>query len=140
MLPADKVFLHLIFANCLFLIMFVVMPSFGYRENSDPSAFLKRLQHKKLYILLGGALVVVILVVFSDKGILSRVKLQHQLATRGERIEQLRGEIRELKRRRYMLQRDYSTIEHVAREMHGMIRKGEIVYRVVPGSPPQNKQ
>jgi cell division protein FtsB len=111
------------------------MSEFGYREHSDHHPILKTITSKKIALFISVAVVVAVLVTFSDKGLYSRLQLERQLKERIERIDLLQREISSLKDRRSLLQNDPNAIEHVAREMHGMLRKGEIVYRVVPASP-----
>ena len=108
------------------------MAEFGYREHSDHHPLLKTIISKKISIFIGGVLVVVLLVTFSNKGLLSRFKLEAEYAEKTGHIALLKTQITDLKRKRDLLQKSPDAIEHVAREMHGMIRKGETVYRVVP--------
>lgn len=111
------------------------MPSFGYRENSDPPAFVKLLRNRKLSILIGLAVVTVLLVMFSNKGLLRRVMLEGEFREKETRIAELRKDIEILEQRRALLAHDRKTIERVARETYGMIRPGELVYRVRPVEP-----
>jgi cell division protein FtsB len=110
------------------------MAEFGYREHIDHNPFLKKIISKKISIFIGGVLVVVVLVTFSNKGLLSRFKLEQEFSQKTAHITLLKKEISELKRKRDLLQKNPEAIEHVAREMHGMIRKGETVYKVIPAS------
>ena len=47
-------------------------------------------------------------------------------------IERLRAEIDSLRAWGALIERDSATIERVARETYGMLRDGEILYRVEP--------
>ena len=111
------------------------MPSFGYRENSEPAPLVRILKNRKLSILIAAASVAVVLVMFSNKGLLRRFMLDDELREKTARIEQLKSDITDLRKRRDLLQYDRKTIERVARETHGMVREGEIVYRVRPAKP-----
>lgn len=108
------------------------MPTYGYREQSDPPKFFRFLWNKKLALMIGSVIVAVLLITFSNKGLLRRVMLESELSDREEHIGQLTTEIDSLKRVRNKLLYDKATIERVAREVHGMIKPGEIVYRVHP--------
>jgi cell division protein FtsB len=49
-----------------------------------------------------------------------------------ERIEQLKKENLTLEKRIERLQKDPATLEKVAREKMGVVRKGEVVYKINP--------
>jgi cell division protein FtsB len=106
------------------------MQPYGYPQFKDPPKWLRFVRHKKLTILLGAVVVAVILVTFSNKGLLRRFILESDLAEKKESIQTLRKDIRELKNRKRILKTDLFEIERVAREEHGMIKPGEIVYRI----------
>lgn len=111
------------------------MPSFGYREHSEPTAFIKLLKNRKLTILIGIASVAVLLVLFSNKGLLRRVMLESELSEKEARITELQQDLAALEKRKTLLLHDRKTIERVARETYGMVRPGELVYRVRPAEP-----
>lgn len=76
------------------------------------------------------AAVLVFYVLFDNKGIITRVRLEMQrkemavkVKTDEETTNQLRSDLK-------ALQGEKKTIEKVAREKHGMVREGETVYRV----------
>lgn len=69
---------------------------------------------------------------FSTKGFISRMNLEGDIAEQEQRVIELQRDIQRLSRKRDLLRDDRATIEHVARESHGMIKTGEIVYRIVP--------
>jgi cell division protein FtsB len=89
--------------------------------------------------MIGVVFVTVLMITFSNKGLLRRIMLSRELADRETHIAELKRDIADLKKHRNLLESDESTIEHVARETHGMIRKGEVVYRVRPAVPQQTK-
>ena len=115
------------------------MASYGYRENTEPHKFVRLLKNRKLSIILAGVLMAVLLITFSNKGLLRRVMLEKELHESDAHVAELSADIEALKKERDLLRNDLSTIEHVARESHGMIRHGEIVYRIRPskGHAPQ---
>ncbi len=106
------------------------MQTYGYPTFKEPPKFLRFLKHRKLTILLGLSFVTVILVTFSNKGLLRRFLLESEVSDKKESITAIQKEITALKKRRHLLQTDYFEIESVAREQHGMIKPGEIVYMV----------
>lgn len=110
------------------------MPSYGYRETQQTPKIFRLLKSKKLALLLGVVGVAVLLITFSNKGLLRRILLEQDLSARKERIEQLQADIKTLRETRDRLLTDKSAIEHVARETHGMIKPGEIVYHVKPAT------
>lgn len=106
------------------------MQSYGYPQFKEPPKWLRFVKHKKLTILLAAVFVTVILITFSNKGLLRRFILESDVANKKESIESLQRDIRDLKQRKALLQTDKFQIEKVAREEHGMIRPGEVVYRI----------
>ncbi|MBE0643295.1 MAG: septum formation initiator family protein [Bacteroidetes bacterium] len=75
---------------------------------------------------------------FSTKGFVSRVQISADLQDKKDRVIALQRDMQNLTRERDRLRDDHKAIEHVARETHGMIKPGEIVYRIVPAK--ENKQ
>lgn len=82
---------------------------------------------------------VVLYFLFSTKGFMSRINLESDLADKKARVLELERDIQRLSRERDLLREDRATIEHVARETHGMIREGEIVYRILPAEREQKQ-
>ncbi len=82
---------------------------------------------------------IVLYFLFSTKGFMSRINLESDLADKKTRVLELERDIQRLSRERDMLREDKATIEHVARETHGMIKKGEIVYRILPAEKEHSK-
>ena len=58
--------------------------------------------------------------------------LRRQLADERDAVQALRAELDSLARVARALESDPATQERVAREEFGMIRNGEILYRIVP--------
>ncbi len=114
------------------------MPAFGYREQTELPRFLRFLRNRKLAVLVGLVFVTFILTTFSNKGLLRRVMLERDLVEQREKIVQLRTDIRELREMRNSLANDQFMIERVARETHGMIKPGEVVYRIRPAKSQQS--
>jgi len=60
------------------------------------------------------------------------LKLRRQLAEERRTVRDLEVELDSLERLAHALETDPAAQERAAREQFGMIRKGEILYRVVP--------
>jgi cell division protein FtsL len=73
---------------------------------------------------------------FGDKGVLRLVKSYNQRTELQVKVEQLMAENQQLKREIDALQKDYSTIERIARQELGMVREDEIVYQFPKQKPP----
>jgi cell division protein FtsB len=58
--------------------------------------------------------------------------LRRQAASEEAQLEQLRRVVDSLQREAWAIEHDLRTQERVARERFGMIRKGELLYRLVP--------
>jgi cell division protein FtsB len=89
----------------------------------------KAAKHKRRTILLVIGLLVVLYLLLDNKGVLARIGLEMR---RQEMIDQVQAdtlETRNLQSQIKSLEGDKKTIEKVARERHGMARKGETVYR-----------
>lgn len=106
------------------------MQTYGYPQYKEPPKWLKFVRHKKLAILLGAVFVAVILVTFSNKGLLRRFLLETDVAEKKESIENIQQDIKELRERKRLLKSSMYAIERVAREEHGMIKPGETVYHI----------
>ena len=115
------------------------MQSFGYREHREIPRPLSFLKNRKLSILLGVFFVTILLITFSNKGLLRRILLERELHGRESHVLELKTDIAQLKHQCDLLRNDQATIEHVARESHGMIRLGEVVYRVRPAATTQKQ-
>ena len=93
----------------------------------------KLLKNKKLMITCGLALVLGGYVIFGNRGILQRIRLQQQKAELEVKIKQAEEETKNLQSQSKALDGDRRAIEKVAREKHGMVRDGEKVYKVNKG-------
>ena len=71
---------------------------------------------------------VILFVTLSNKGLIRRLILEHEVATTEESISEIQKDIRELERRKQVLETSLFEIEKVAREQHGMKKPNEIVY------------
>jgi cell division protein FtsB len=65
------------------------------------------------------------------------LKLRHQLAEERRAVRDLEVELDSLERLARALETDPAVQERAAREQFGMIRKGEVLYRLVPPPLPQ---
>ncbi len=63
-------------------------------------------------------------------------KVRQRLAGERQAVSDLRRELDSLARRARAIETDPATQERVAREEFGMIRDGELLYRIVPPPPP----
>ena len=82
---------------------------------------------------LAGALVLVGVAVFAGEySTIDWLKLRGQLADQQEAVTVLRAELDSLARIARALETDPAAQERAAREGFGMIRDGEILYRIVP--------
>ena len=69
-------------------------------------------------------------VLFNNRGIVARVRLEHQRQEMIEKVKAAEEETKRLEAYRKALDGDKKTIEKVAREKYGMAREGETVYKV----------
>lgn len=82
---------------------------------------------------LGGGAVLVLVAIFAGEfSTLDWLKLRRQLAVERDTVLALRTAVDSLRRVVNALENDPATQERVAREQFGMIRDGEILYRIVP--------
>ena len=81
----------------------------------------------------GGGLVLVLVAVFAGEySTLDWLKLRRQLAFERDSVAVLRVSGDSLRRMLTALESDPATQERTAREQFGMIRDGEILYKIVP--------
>ena len=73
---------------------------------------------------------VLLLVLFGDRGILQRVRLERQKAELLETVRRAEEETGRLQAESKALEKDPKAIEKVAREKYGMARRGEKIYKV----------
>ncbi len=115
------------------------MPPFGYPKQRKQHKLVRILKNRTYTILLVSAALVMTYFLFSTKGFVSRIRINADLEEKRERVVELNRDMQNLTRERDRLREDKKAIEHVARETHGMIKPGEIVYRIVPEKPRKEK-
>ena len=93
----------------------------------------KLLKNRKLMLALGAAVLLGGYVLFGNRGILQRIRLQQQKAELEVKIRQAEEETKSLQSQSKALDGDKKAIEKVAREKYGMVREGEKVYKVNKG-------
>jgi cell division protein FtsB len=106
-----------------------------FYRNIHPDRFLKKIaksasKNKKRTIILIAAFLLLLYLLFDNKGIITRLRLEAQ---RREWIEKVKADSLETKRLQEQikaLEGDKRTIEKAAREKYGMAREGETVYQV----------
>ena len=76
------------------------------------------------------SIVLVLYLLFDNKGIIARVRLELQRKEMAGKVKADEEASKQLQSDLKALQGDKKTIEKVAREKHGMVREGETVYRV----------
>ena len=82
---------------------------------------------------LGGGVALVLVALFAGEySTLDWLTLQRQLGEERDSVAALRAGLDSLARLARALENDPATQERVAREQFGLIRDGEILYRIVP--------
>ena len=82
---------------------------------------------------IGGAVVLVLVAVLAGEySTVDWLKVRSQLAQERDSIESLRAQVDSLARVARALENDPAAQERAAREQFGLIRNGEILYRIVP--------
>ena len=76
------------------------------------------------------ALLAVVYLLFDNKGIIKRIRLEMQRKEMIQKVETAEQETIKLQAQKKALEGDRKTVEKLAREKYGMARKGETVYRV----------
>ncbi len=69
-------------------------------------------------------------VLFNNRGIIARIRLEHQRHVMIDKVKAAEDETKKLQAYLKALDGDKETIEKVAREKYGMARPGETVYKV----------
>ena len=115
------------------------MPPYGSPTKRRQPKIVRLLRSRTSTILVAALLVVLMYFLFSTKGFISRLNIEDEIAEKEARVIELERDIQRLSRQRELLRDDRATIEHVARESHGMIRPGEIVYRIIPAEKKEAK-
>jgi cell division protein FtsB len=90
----------------------------------------KLARHKSLRYTFIVAFPILAFMMFSEKGILTHLKLQSQKEEMLVKVQIAQTEQRRLQELSKALDSDAAMIEKVAREKYGMIREGETVYKI----------
>ena len=90
----------------------------------------KALKNKKRTAILLAVFILFLYLMFDNKGILARVRLESQKKEMTQQVQQAEAETKKLEANIKALEGDKKTIEKIAREKYGMAREGETVYRV----------
>jgi cell division protein FtsB len=85
-------------------------------------------RRRALFLIAGTVLVSYVL--FNNRGIIARIRLEHQRQVMIEKVKAAEEETKRLQAYLKALEGDKKTIEAVARERYGMAREGETVYKV----------
>lgn len=90
----------------------------------------KVFKNRRRTVLVAGAAVLLVYLLFDNKGIIKRVQLELQRKEMAAKVEEARKETKQLQEQLKALEGDKKTIEKVAREKYGMAREGETIYKV----------
>jgi cell division protein FtsB len=105
-----------------------------YRKEKKQRRILKRiLGNRRLLIGLIVGIPLLLFVLFGSRGIVQRIRLEHEKADLEEQIRAAEQETTRLQTASKALDGDKKAIEKVAREKFGMVRRGEKVYKVDQG-------
>jgi cell division protein FtsB len=85
-------------------------------------------RRRALFVIVGTLLISYVL--FNNRGIVARMRLEHQRQVMIEKVRAAEEETKRLQSYFKALDGDKKTIEKVAREKYGMAREGETVYKV----------
>lgn len=88
--------------------------------------------HKRRTLIILAGAVVLGFVIFGNRGILQRFRMQGEKSQLEESIREAEAQSKALQKESKALEGDPKTIEKVAREKHKMERDGDRVYRVTP--------
>lgn len=101
------------------------------RKAFDVHLLLKKLLgNRRAMIGLVVGVPIAIFVLFGNRGVVQRFRLQAQKTEIEQKILEAEAENRKLQAESKALDGDKKAIEKVAREKYGMIREGETVYKV----------
>lgn len=106
-----------------------------FYRNLQPEKFLKRLarsakRHKRRTVFIVLATLVFLYMVFDNKGLITRIRLERQQRVWREQLQIDSVETQRLLEEIHALETNRDTIERIARERYGMVRKGETVYQI----------
>ncbi len=76
-------------------------------------------------------LVMALLITFGNRGIIDNYVMSSKLAEIKAQNVRITAENNELRRKIILLRDDLSFVEHIARFELGMVKEGEIVYRLI---------
>jgi cell division protein FtsB len=88
------------------------------------------LRNRRLLLILIVGIPLAVFLLFSNRGIVQRVRLERQKTEMEEQIRVAGEETRRLQAESKALDGDRTAIEKVAREKYGMVREGEKVYKI----------
>jgi cell division protein FtsL len=111
------------------------MDDLFYRKKKrrfDPQHLLRLLRNKRLLAVLAIGLPLIGFILFGNRGIVQRIRLERQQAELQQKIREAEAETRRLQTEQKALEGDPKAIEKAAREKHGMVRDGETVYKTTP--------
>jgi cell division protein FtsB len=103
---------------------------YPYRDQKKAASPVKKYIGRA--VLIGGLLVLVYFYLFGDYGVQRIRKQKQEIAELERTVEQLRQQQQELKETIELLKTDPEYIEKIAREEYGLVKQGEIIYKVVP--------
>jgi cell division protein FtsB len=106
-----------------------------FYRNLHPERFLKKIaksaaKNKKRTIILIGLFLLFLYLLFDNKGIITRLRLESQHRVWIDKVKADSLETKRLQEQIKALEGDKKTIEKTAREKYGMAREGETVYQV----------
>ncbi len=90
----------------------------------------KLLSNRRLVLALVGGFVLLVYVLFGNRGVIARIRLELKRQEMVEKVRLAEEETKQLQAQKKALAGDKKTLEKVAREQHGMAREGETVYRI----------
>ena len=100
------------------------------KKTSSPTWRKILFKNKPLSISLLVVLIAFSFMMFGNRGILQRLRLEEQKEELQTKIRQAQDEQRQLQQQSKALDSDPKAIEKIAREKYGMIRDGETIYKV----------
>jgi cell division protein FtsB len=106
-----------------------------FYRNLEPDRLFKKIaksaaKNKKRTILLVLGCLVLLYLLFDNKGIIARLRLESEHRDWIEKVQADSAETKRLQEQIKALEGDKKTIEKTAREKYGMTREGETVYQV----------
>ena len=102
------------------------------RKKKRPNQALELQKKLVRFVLIFGAIVLLIIFFFGDHGVYQLYRLREEKAEIQQSIVQLREEKIRLESEKTRLESDYKYIEQLARERYRMAKPGEKVFKVVP--------